>query len=59
MNAVWAAHSYISPGGDAGKEEDLYHIHGGGHSVTHVPSVGWGRRISAFMQSGMLSDTCP
>ena len=29
---------------DGGGEEDLSHVRIGGHSVTHVPGGGWGRR---------------
>ena len=27
--------------GDGGEEEDLCHVHSGGHSVTHVPNGAW------------------
>ena len=47
--------------GDGGGEENLCHVRSGGHSVTHVPSGGWGRRgeMLPCTQWGMLSDTCP
>ena len=47
--------------GDGGGEEDLCHVCSGGHSLTYVPSGGWGRRRGALpcTQWGMLSDTCP
>ena len=51
--------------GDGGGEEDLSHASrgggggGGGGSVTHVPSKGWGRKISARYPVGEAqSDTC-
>ena len=47
--------------GDGGGEENLCHVRSGGHSVTHVPSGGWGRRgeMLPCTQWGTLSDTCP
>ena len=33
----------MSPVGDGGGEEDLFHVCTGGRSVTHVPSGGWER----------------
>ena len=38
--------------GDGGGEEDLCHVRTGGGSVTHVPSGGWERRISAMYAVG-------
>ena len=32
----------MSPVGDGGGEEELWHVRSGGCSVTHVPSGGWG-----------------
>ena len=51
----------MSPVGDGGGEQDHCHICSGGRSVTHVPSLGWGRRGGSLpcTQWGMLSDTCP
>ena len=47
--------------GDGGEEEELWHVHSGGFSVTHVPSGGRWRRGGALActQWGMLSDPCP
>ena len=41
MYVVGDTHSHMSPVGDDGGEEDLWHVRSGG-SVTHVPSGGWG-----------------
>ena len=51
----------MSPVGDGGGEEELWHVRSGGRSVTHVPSGGWWRRGGALVctQWGTLSDTCP
>ena len=51
----------MSPVGDGGGEEELWHVRSGGRSVTHVPSGGWERRGGSLpcTQWGMLSDTCP
>ena len=38
--------------GDWGGEEGLCHVRSGGHSVTHVHSGGWERRISAMYAVG-------
>ena len=61
MYAVGDAQRHMSPVGDGGGEEDLWHVRSGGRSATHVPSGGWGRRRGALpcTQWGMLSDTCP
>ena len=55
MYAVGDTHSHMSPVGDGGGEEELWHVRSGGHSVTHVPSGGWGRRRGG---SGGRSVTC-
>ena len=54
MNSVSAAHSYMSPGGDRGE-------HSGGHSVTQVPSGGWGgeENLCQCTQWGTLTDAYP
>ena len=44
MYAVGDTHSHMSPVGDGGGEEELWHVRSGGRSVTHVPSGGWERR---------------
>ena len=46
---------------DGGGEEDLCHVCSGGHSVTHVPSGGWGRRGGPLpcTQWWTLTDLCP
>ena len=61
MYAVGDTHSHMSPVGDGGGEEELWHVRSGGCSVTHVPSGGWERRGGSVSctQWGMLSDTCP
>ena len=61
MYAVGDTHSHMFPAGDGGGEEELWNVRSGGHSVTHVPSGGWGRRGGSqpCTQWGTLSDTCP
>ena len=61
MYAVGDTHSHMSPVGDGGGEEELWHVCSGGHSVTHVSSGGWerGGGSLACTQWGTLSDTCP
>ena len=51
----------MSPVGDGGGEEDLFHVCTGGCSVTHVPSGGWERTGGSrpCTQWGTFSDTCP
>ena len=51
----------MSPVGDDGGEEELWHVHSGGHSLRHVPSGGWWRRGGSVpcMQWGTLTDICP
>ena len=44
--AAGEVQSDLSPVEDGGGE-NLCHVHSKGHSVTHVPSGGSGRRISA------------
>ena len=60
MYAVRDTHSHVFPVGDDGGEEELCHVHSGGHSVTHVPSVGWGRRGGSLpcTQWGTLTHIC-
>ena len=50
----------MSPVGDGGGEEELWHVRSGGCSVTHVLSGGCERRGGSVpcTQWGMLSDTC-
>ena len=48
MYAVRDAHSHMFPVEDGRGEEDLCHIHSGGHSLTYVPSGGWWRRGGAL-----------
>ena len=50
----------MSPVGDGGGEEDLCHVHSGGHSVTHVPSGRWARRGGSLpcTQWGTLTHIC-
>ena len=61
MYPVGDAQWLMYPVGDGGGEKDLCHVRSGGHSVTHVPSGGWGRRGESLpcTQWGTLSDTCP
>ena len=61
MYAVGDTHSHMSPVGDGGGEEELWHVRSGGCSVTHVLSGGWERRGGSLpcTQWGTLSDTCP
>ena len=60
MYAVRDVQSDMSPVGNGG-EQGLCHVCSGGHSVTHVPSGGWGRRGGSLPcpQWAMLRDTCP
>ena len=61
MYAVRGAHSHMFPVGDGGGEEELWHVHSGGRSVTHVPSGGWWRRGGSVSctQWGTLTHICP
>ena len=42
MYAVGDTQWLMYPVGDGGGEEDLCHVRSRGHSLTHVPSGGWG-----------------
>ena len=48
MYAVGDTQWLIYPVGDGRGKEDLCHVRSGGCSMTHVPSGGWERRISAM-----------
>ena len=54
MYAVGTLTDTLSPVRDGGGEEDLWHVHSGGRSVTHVPSGGMReeRRICAMYAVG-------
>ena len=43
MYAVGDTQWLMYPVGDGGGEEDLCHVHSGGHLVADVPSGGWER----------------
>ena len=60
MYALGDTHSHMFPVGDDGGEEELWHVRSGGRSVTHVPSVGWGRRGGSLpcTQWGTLTHIC-
>ena len=42
MYAVGDTQWLMYPVGDGRGKEDLSHVRSGGHSLTHVPSGGWG-----------------
>ena len=56
MYTVVDTHLHMSPVGDGGGEEDLWHVRSRGCSVTHVPSGGWGRKGGSLPCSGGHSD---
>ena len=60
MYAVGDTQWLMYPVGDGRGEEDLCHVHSGGHSVADVPSGGWERKGGSLpcTQWGTLSDTC-
>ena len=60
MYAVGDTHSHMFPVGDGGGEEELWHVHSGGRSVTHVASGGWERRGGSlpYTQWGTLTHIC-
>ena len=61
MYAVGDTLSHMSPVGDGGGEEELWHVRSGGFSVTHVFSGGWERRGGSVSctQWGTLTHICP
>ena len=61
MYTVGDAQRHMSPVGDGGGEEELWHVRSGGRLVTHVPSGGWEMRGGSLpcMQWVTLSDTSP
>ena len=60
MYAVRDAHSHMFPVGDGAGQEELWHVHSGGCSVTHVASGGWERRRGSlpYTQWGTLTHIC-
>ena len=61
MYAVGDTDSHMSPVGDGGGEEELWHVRSGGCSVTHVLSGGWERKGGSVSctQWGTLTHICP